>query len=489
MRSSPRRHVVREELRPPPRRDPGRRVVTGTARRWRAAHAVPHAARPRARPRSWAPARRGCGAASTASTSTASRSATRRSGRSTIPAASARAARHGLVRLVLERAATADDALDVAHRLLERLRAGRLGRAATTTSRTSRRSCSPTRAAAGSSRRATARGSARPVGAGAVDLEPRQRRATDWTRASTDVARRAPTSTRCRQATPPTAHRRPSASRRTRAALAAPERRRPGRHRARAARATAAPSADDPLATDQPDGTGVTVCMHRRDFHAQTTASMIVELAIDGTAARAWACLGNPCVGVLRPGVPARGRPRAGRPAAVAAVRRTARPRRGRPRRPRRDPRRARTSRGRAVGRGRCRVRVRDPETIATFARPRTGRSTTHSAPSVSERHAALDLSPHRRADRYRPERPVEFNLADLFERVADTVPDHPALVCGERRLHVRASSTNGRPASRTCSRRGASAPGDHVALYLYNSVEYLEACSRRSSSARCRST
>ena len=28
---------------------------------------------------------------------------------------------------------------------------------------------------------------------------------------------------------------------------------------------------------------------------------------------------------------------------------------------------------------------------------------------------------------------------------------------------------------SRTCSRRTASAPGDHVALYLYNSTEYLE--------------
>ncbi len=29
----------------------------------------------------------------------------------------------------------------------------------------------------------------------------------------------------------------------------------------------------------------------------------------------------------------------------------------------------------------------------------------------------------------------MQFNLADLWERVVDTVPDHPALVCGDRRL------------------------------------------------------
>ena len=29
----------------------------------------------------------------------------------------------------------------------------------------------------------------------------------------------------------------------------------------------------------------------------------------------------------------------------------------------------------------------------------------------------------------------MHFNLADLWERVADTVPDHTALVCGPRRF------------------------------------------------------
>jgi len=54
---------------------------------------------------------------------------------------------------------------------------------------------------------------------------------------------------------------------------------------------------------DPADGSGVTVCMHRRDVDAQTTASMIVELRRD-TAARAWACLGNPCVSVYVPFFP-----------------------------------------------------------------------------------------------------------------------------------------------------------------------------------------
>ena len=40
---------------------------------------------------------------------------------------------------------------------------------------------------------------------------------------------------------------------------------------------------------------------------------------------------------------------------------------------------------------------------------------------------------------------------------------------------HLRARPTSARPSSRTCSRRRGVGPGDHVALYLYNGVEYLE--------------
>ena len=34
----------------------------------------------------------------------------------------------------------------------------------------------------------------------------------------------------------------------------------------------------------------------------------------------------------------------------------------------------------------------------------------------------------------------MEFNLADLWERVVDTVPEHEAIVCGDRRLTFQAA-------------------------------------------------
>ncbi len=49
------------------------------------------------------------------------------------------------------------------------------------------------------------------------------------------------------------------------------------------------------------DGTGVTVCMHIRDFEA-TTASMVAELPAERDAVgRAWVALGNPCASVFVP--------------------------------------------------------------------------------------------------------------------------------------------------------------------------------------------
>jgi hypothetical protein len=48
------------------------------------------------------------------------------------------------------------------------------------------------------------------------------------------------------------------------------------------------------------DGEGFTVCMHRRDTHSQTTASMIAALS-DTAPARAWVSLGNPCASVYVP--------------------------------------------------------------------------------------------------------------------------------------------------------------------------------------------
>jgi 3-oxocholest-4-en-26-oate---CoA ligase len=68
----------------------------------------------------------------------------------------------------------------------------------------------------------------------------------------------------------------------------------------------------------------------------------------------------------------------------------------------------------------------------------------------------------------------VEFNVADLLERVADTVPDHLALVCGQRRLSYAELDARANRLAHVLQAHSVG-PGDHVALYLYNSTEYLE--------------
>jgi acyl-CoA synthetase (AMP-forming)/AMP-acid ligase II len=68
----------------------------------------------------------------------------------------------------------------------------------------------------------------------------------------------------------------------------------------------------------------------------------------------------------------------------------------------------------------------------------------------------------------------VEFNVADLLERVADTVPDHLALVCGQRRLTFAELDARANRLAHALQAHGVG-PGEHVALYLYNSTEYLE--------------
>jgi acyl-CoA synthetase (AMP-forming)/AMP-acid ligase II len=68
----------------------------------------------------------------------------------------------------------------------------------------------------------------------------------------------------------------------------------------------------------------------------------------------------------------------------------------------------------------------------------------------------------------------MEFNVADLLERVADTVPDHLALVCAQRRLTYAELDARANQLAHVLQEHGVGA-GDHVALYLYNSTEYLE--------------
>jgi acyl-CoA synthetase (AMP-forming)/AMP-acid ligase II len=68
----------------------------------------------------------------------------------------------------------------------------------------------------------------------------------------------------------------------------------------------------------------------------------------------------------------------------------------------------------------------------------------------------------------------VQFNLADLWERVVDEIPDHEALVCGGRRLTYAQADARATRLAHHLASRGIGA-GDHVALYLYNGTEYLE--------------
>ena len=68
----------------------------------------------------------------------------------------------------------------------------------------------------------------------------------------------------------------------------------------------------------------------------------------------------------------------------------------------------------------------------------------------------------------------MQFNVADLLERVADTVPDHLALVCADRRLTYAELDERANRLAHVLAARGVGV-GDHVALYLYNSTEYLE--------------
>jgi acyl-CoA synthetase (AMP-forming)/AMP-acid ligase II len=68
----------------------------------------------------------------------------------------------------------------------------------------------------------------------------------------------------------------------------------------------------------------------------------------------------------------------------------------------------------------------------------------------------------------------MHYNLADLWEKVVDTVPDHEALVCGDRRRSYADVDERATRLAHHLASHGVRA-GEHVALYLYNGVEYIE--------------
>jgi acyl-CoA synthetase (AMP-forming)/AMP-acid ligase II len=68
----------------------------------------------------------------------------------------------------------------------------------------------------------------------------------------------------------------------------------------------------------------------------------------------------------------------------------------------------------------------------------------------------------------------VRFNIADLFEAVADTVPDRVAIVYGDRHLDYATLDGRATRLGHALAGRGIAA-GEHVALYLHNAVEFIE--------------
>jgi len=69
----------------------------------------------------------------------------------------------------------------------------------------------------------------------------------------------------------------------------------------------------------------------------------------------------------------------------------------------------------------------------------------------------------------------VDYNLADIFESVADTVGDREALVCGGRRLTYAELDARANRLAHHLRSQGIG-HGDHVGLQLYNCTEYVEA-------------
>ena len=69
----------------------------------------------------------------------------------------------------------------------------------------------------------------------------------------------------------------------------------------------------------------------------------------------------------------------------------------------------------------------------------------------------------------------MDFNVADLIERVAGNIPDREAVICGEQRATYQQLQDNSQRFAAFLLSLGL-AKGDHVAIYSYNSIEWVEA-------------
>ncbi len=209
-----------------------------------------------------------------------------------------------LVRLGLERARTADEALDVMTALLERHGQGGVADLEHDEAYFSSFLVVDPGAAwvLETSGRTWA---ARPV-TGSAAISNRLTLRTDWTRSSADVPAGADFD-EWRDPAEPTGHadRRLAASEACLAAGCLDPAALAGHLRRHEGPPWGAPGAraepDPPPPAVEPDFTGVTVCMHVRGYMA-TAAGMVAELPRDpDRPVRAWAAVGNPCVSVFVP--------------------------------------------------------------------------------------------------------------------------------------------------------------------------------------------
>ncbi len=66
-----------------------------------------------------------------------------------------------------------------------------------------------------------------------------------------------------------------------------------------------------------------------------------------------------------------------------------------------------------------------------------------------------------------------EFQLADIYEAMADAIPDRTALVCGEESLSYAQLDERATRLAHVLAEQGIGV-GDHVGTYLHNGVEYV---------------
>ncbi len=69
----------------------------------------------------------------------------------------------------------------------------------------------------------------------------------------------------------------------------------------------------------------------------------------------------------------------------------------------------------------------------------------------------------------------MEWNFADMFEGVADVVPDNTAVICGDRRYTFAELDERSTRLANHLIANGLQT-GDHVGIYAYNGPEWVEA-------------